>query len=280
MFSKPPSALRNHFNLLTAVPAGHRVSLLPRDDQNIRKWGFSLAYVSNVASGVVLGSSIFGVNFMGFITTGSSRMMAAPAKIEFVPHRMTAHATPLSCPGGLEVKRLRDTVQNVNRRDKNDSVDVQGLPIGDEKRIPDDLECRAGLRFQHKDLSCLRAPPVMNEVDGTSQSYPYVVLVPKTEYDPKDAFHKHIPALLMINVFKNLDDVELVVIQPENSSATGMQHRQTNGGSYVPAVILHRAAGRQYSGASVTKWQASNTTPEPCPAGLAPSLPRSPPGWA
>jgi hypothetical protein len=214
-------------------------------DSKIRKWDFSLIDVSNVAGGMVFAVVIGVLSFAALVTSGLTRVLALDAMVLFLPHWITGIRSALVLPRLLiKVRTMRELLQDVDQRLKDDKVELLVLLKGKEKRLPDVIKLRVSLKSQQKDFLGLYTQVVVNEVNGTSYPYLYVVMVAKKGYGLKDAFQKFSPANGMIKEFKYQDDVEVIVIRQETTPRSGYcTDRQMAAAIFLQGFFFSRSVG-------------------------------------
>lgn len=220
-------------------------------DKRIRKWDSSLMDVSNTGGCALFGAVVLGLAIAAFVTLGLARVLVLDAMILLLPHWITGIRSALVLPRLLvKVKTMRELLQDVNPQVKDMRVALMVLLKGKEKRLPDDIKLRISSASQHKDFLGLYAQVVVNEVNGTSYPYLYVVLVAKKGYGLRNAFERHTPGAGMVKEFKIQDDVEVMVIRQETTPRSGYStDRRTASAIFLDGLSLAQAVGKSQGSA-------------------------------
>jgi hypothetical protein len=101
------------------------------------------------------------------------------------------------------------------------------------------------LTSQHKDFLGLYAQVVVNEVNGTSYPYLYVVLVAKKGYGLRNAFDKYSPGSGMIKEFRDQSEVEVIVIRQETTPRSGyFTDRRAGSRIFLDGLSFSKVVGR------------------------------------
>jgi hypothetical protein len=212
-------------------------------DKKIRKWDSSLMDVSNMGGCALFAGVLLGLAFLAFVASGLARVLALDAMILFLPHWVTGIRSTLVLPRLLvKVRTMHELLQDVDRQVKDHKVELLVLLKGKEKRLPDDIKLRVSLTSQHKGFMGLYAQVVVNEVNGTSYPYLYVVLVAKRGYGLRSAFDQHHPGPGMLKEFKDQDEVEVLVIRQETTARSGYStDRQRAASIFLEGLTLSQA---------------------------------------
>jgi hypothetical protein len=215
-------------------------------DKKIRKWDASLLDVTNVSGAALFAGVFLGLAFVAFVASGLARVLVLDAMFLFLPHWITGIRATLVLPRLLvKVRTMRELLQDVDTHVKDQNVALMVLLKGKEKRIPDDIKLRVSLTSQHKDFLGLYAQVVVNEVNGTSYPYLYVVLVAKKGYGLRNVFDKYCPGSGMIKEFKDQSEVEVIVIRQKTTPRSGyFTDRRTGSNIFLDGLSFSQAVGK------------------------------------
>ncbi len=193
-------------------------------DKRIRQWDSSLLDVSNLSGGCLFAVVLAILGFTAVVTEGFTRVLALDAMVLLLPHWITGIRSTLVLPRLLvKVRTTQELLQDasVSQRVKDHKVDLLVLLKGKKKRLPDDLKLRVTLKGQHRDFFGLYAQVVVNEVNGTSYPYLYVVLVARKGYGLQGAFDRYQPGPGLLKEFKEQDEAQVLVIRQKTTARTG-----------------------------------------------------------
>jgi hypothetical protein len=217
-------------------------------DKRIRKWDSSLMDVSNLGGGCLFAGVLLGLGFVAVVTRGMTRVLVLDAMVLLLPHWITGIRSALVLPRLLvKVKTTQELLQDISQQVKDHKVDLMVLLKGKEKRLPDDVKLRVTLKAQHRDFLGLYAQVVVNEVNGTSYPYLYVVLIAKRGYGLRGAFDQYQPGPGLIKEFKDQEEVQVLVIRQETTARSGYStDRQTACRIFLDGLSLAQAVGQSY----------------------------------
>ncbi len=193
-------------------------------DKRIRQWDASLLDVSSWPGSLVFIGALASLGIAAILTRGFTRVLVLDAMVLLLPHWITGIRSALVLPRLLvKVRTTQELLRDANVRSglKDHKVDLMVLLKGKEKRLPDDIKLRVTLKGQPRDFLGLYAQVVVNEVNGTSYPYLYVVLVAKRGYGLRSAFDGYRPAAGLLKEFKEQDEAEVLVIRQKTAGRSG-----------------------------------------------------------
>ena len=199
-----------------------RLDELIRMDQKIRKWDRSIIDITNAAGAVVflLTAIIFGLAAVFF--RGLPRILAIDAMVLLLPHWVTGVRRVLTQPNLVtKVKSIRHVLESGGERLGKHRVGLLMLLKGSDAKIPDDIKFKVDIEGRHPDFLGLYGQVVLNEVQGSSYPYFYVVLVARQGFGLADAQLKYKSPRRIISEIKNQGQVEVLVIRQKTTKKSG-----------------------------------------------------------
>jgi hypothetical protein len=191
-------------------------------NRKIRRWDRSALDVSNplglVAFVVVAG----GLGVVALLFPGERRILAVDGLVLLIPHWLTGIRRILVKPTLLvRVQTIQAVLDDATRRLARHHVQLLMLLRGGEIRIPDDVKFKVELSDRHEDFLGLYGQVVINDVQGTSYPYFYVVLVAKDGFGLRETFDGYRPPEKITKEFKTQDQVEVMVIRQHTTKKSG-----------------------------------------------------------
>jgi hypothetical protein len=191
-------------------------------DRRIRRWDRSALDVSN---GVGLVVFVVVVGVLGWLTVafpGDPRTLAIDGLVLLVPHWLTGIRRILVKPKLLvRVEAIRAVLDGARHRLARHRVQLLMLLRGGEVRIPDDVKFRVDPPDKHEDFLGLYGQVVINDVQGTSYPYFYVVLVARAGFGLQEICESYDPPGEILKEFKVQDQVEVMVIRQRATKTSG-----------------------------------------------------------
>ena len=92
---------------------------------------------------------------------------------------------------------------------------------GSDAKIPDDIKFKVDVEGRHPDFLGLYGQVVLNEVQGSSYPYFYVVLVARQGFGLADAHREYKSPRRIISEIKNQGQVEVLVIRQKTTKKSG-----------------------------------------------------------
>lgn len=195
---------------------------LSRLDRAIKRWDTSLLDATNTSGAllflVVSGSLAAAAVFM----PGFWSVLAVDALVLFVPHWVTGVRQILTRPQlVIKVDVIREALAALSDELAAHQVHALLLLEGGDTKVPADVKFKVDVAGHAADFLGLYGQVVLNEVQGTSYPYFYVVLVARRGFGLRalhDAFH---PPHGLVKEFKNQRDVEVMVLRQFTTKTSG-----------------------------------------------------------
>ncbi len=202
-------------------------------DRKMRRWDRSLLDVTNplgalvfvVVVGLLAVAVVFGVVLSvetGGVLGDRVRVLAVSAAVLLVPHWVTGVRSILRRPGLLvRIEAMETVLDRANRRLKDHEVTLLMLLGGGKEQMPEDVKFKVDIAGRDPDFLGLYGQVVINEVQGTSYPYFYVVLVARRGFGLRDAFDRYVSGGRITKEFKVEKEVEVMVIRQHTTKRSG-----------------------------------------------------------
>ncbi len=203
-----------------------RLAELEDFDRKIRQWDRSFLDISNIRGKASLAALIlvlFGLLQWIQDNPGYSRLMIIPVDIVilFVPHWFTGTRRILRLPGLLiKAETLEQVLKDVTPEEKGFQVEILMLLKG-ESRLPEDIKLKLMPENAPENFLGLYGQVVINNVQGKSYPYFYVVLVGRPGLGLSDIRQKMNPPGEILVEYKEQDGVEVLVIRQFTTRKSG-----------------------------------------------------------
>ena len=203
-----------------------RLAELEDFDRKIRQWDRSFLDISNIRGKASLAALIlvlFGLLQWIQANPGYSRLMIIPVDIVilFVPHWFTGTRRILRLPGLLiKAETLEQVLKDVTPEEKGFQVEILMLLKG-ESRLPEDIKLKLMPENAPENFLGLYGQVVINNVQGKSYPYFYVVLVGRPGLGLSDIRQKMNPPGEILVEYKEQDGVEVLVIRQFTTRKSG-----------------------------------------------------------
>ncbi len=203
-----------------------RLAELEDFDRKIRQWDRSFLDISNIRGKASLAALIlvlFGLLQWIQANPGYSRLMIIPVDIVilFVPHWFTGTRRILRLPGLLiKAETLEQVLKDVTPEEKGFQVEILMLLRG-ESRLPEDIKLKLMPENAPENFLGLYGQVVINNVQGKSYPYFYVVLVGRPGLGLSDIRQKMNPPGEILVEYKEQDGVEVLVIRQFTTRKSG-----------------------------------------------------------
>jgi hypothetical protein len=188
----------------------------------IRRWDVSALDVSNVLGAVlfVLSAALLGV--IAWLTSGLPRILVIDAMVLLLPHWLTGMRSVLVLPKLMvKVAMIRDLLVGFERDLAGDRVHTLMLLKGSGTRIPQDVKFKVDLEDRHEDLLGVYGQVVINEVQGRSYPYFYVVVVARKGLGLQDAYLGYTPPKGITTEVEEQDQVEVLIVRQTTTKKSG-----------------------------------------------------------
>lgn len=197
---------------------------LIRLDRKIRRWDRSVLDVTNW-----LGTAMFIVLAVALALTalifrGPPRILAIDAAVLLLPHWLTGIRRVLTRPKLVtKVTTIRHILDTTKDRLRDHRVDLMTLLKGADAKLPDDVKFKVDVdvKDHHPDFLGLYGQVVLNEVQGSSYPYFYVVLVARQGFGLPEARQSYMVPEGMTSELKYQGEVEVLVIRQRTTKKSG-----------------------------------------------------------
>lgn len=198
-------------------------------DKKMRRWDRSVLDVTNplgaVAFVVLLAVLVLTVMLSLADDNEVTRyglILTLNAAVLLLPHWVTGIRSILRRPGLLvRIEAIESVLDRARRRLKDHEVTLLMLLSGGEVSIPEDVKFKIDIAGHDPDFLGLYGQVVINEVQGTSYPYFYVVLVARKGYGLRDAYRGHNVSDDITKEFKNQGEVEVMVLRQHTTERSG-----------------------------------------------------------
>ncbi len=191
-------------------------------DQKMKSWDVSALDVTNIFGAIVF---IIVAGLLGFAVyrfQGAAQILAFDALVLLVPHWITGVRSILRKPKlMIKVDTIWALLEEFKGKLANHQVAVLMLLQGKETRLPSDVKFKVDIKDRHQDFLGLYGQVVLNDVQGTSYPYFYVVLVARKGFGLRDALSAYNPPHNITKEFKVQDEVEVAVIRQTTTKTSG-----------------------------------------------------------
>ena len=199
-----------------------KLSQLKALDTKIKRWDRTTLEVSNPLGLIVFVLVVAGLGALVVLGIGVTRILAIDAAVLLVPHWLTGIRKTLRTPGLLvRIEAIESVLEQAARRLEDHRVTVLMLLTGSEAKLPEDVKFKVDFEGQHPDFLGLYGQVVLNDVQGTSYPYFYVVLVAKDGFGLREAYDRFQPDSDITKEFKREDQVEVMVIRQHTTDKSG-----------------------------------------------------------
>jgi len=195
---------------------------LSRLDRKMRKWDLSALDVTNPLGAVVF-VLLTGLLVSGAIfTRGGTQILLLDAMVLLLPHWITGIRRILTRPKlTIKIKMIESLLIGIRDHLGNHQVRILMLLTSGETPLPEDVKFRIDIDGRQPDFLGLYGQVVLNEVQGTSYPYFYVVLVARRGFGLEKAFSEYVPPPKITKEFKVQDEVEVFVIRQYTTKKSG-----------------------------------------------------------
>jgi len=202
-----------------------RLDDLERIHRQMRRWDRSALDITNPLGAVLfvlLGALlVFGVA-ASFAAGSVLRILLVDAAVLLLPHWVTGVRSILTRPKLMvRVDLVRQLLDDCKQRLERHRVHVLMLLKGKGNKMPDDVKLKIDVEAAPPELLGLYGQVVINEVQGTSYPYFYVVLVAKKGYGLAHRLAGYTPPKNLVLESNTRDQVEVVVLRQRTTKTTG-----------------------------------------------------------
>jgi hypothetical protein len=199
-----------------------RLEELGKLDREIRQWDISALDVTNPLGAVVFVLVAAGMAALAIFFPGPVRILVLDAAVLLLPHWVTGVRSVLRLPKLLvKVDTLQRVLAAARAELTDHRVHLLMLLRGAGTRVPDDVKLRVDPTGKHADFLGLYGQVVLNEVQGRSYPYFYVVLVARRGFGLNDAYQQYRAPGGITSEFKLQDEVEVLVVRQTTTKTSG-----------------------------------------------------------
>lgn len=195
---------------------------LRRLDREIRRWDLSALDVTNPL-GLVVFLLVAGLMaLVAIVFPGPIRILVLDAAVLLLPHWITGVRRVLRLPGLLIKVETLDALLKAARQDvKKHRVHLLTLLRGGENPVPQDVKIKVDIEGRKPEFLGVYGQVVLNDVQGSSYPYFYVVLVAKAGFGLPDAYRAYHPPLEITAEISRQGEVEVLVIRQTTTETSG-----------------------------------------------------------
>jgi hypothetical protein len=189
--------------------------------RRMRRWDRSALDVTNPLGLIVL--LLVAVPIVAAIGSGGvPRLLAIDAAVLLGPHWVTGTRSILVRPKLLvQIQTIRGVLDNAREALRPHTMRLLMLLPGGAARIPEDVKFRVDPAGRDEGFLGLYGQVVINEVQGTSYPYFYVVLVAKKGFGLEDTSRRYDPPKKITKEFNTEEEVEVLVIRQRTTKNSG-----------------------------------------------------------
>ena len=188
----------------------------------MRRWDQSFLDVTNPRGLVVFALLAGGGAFLAYRIGGLPRILAVDAMVLLLPHWITGVRSILTRPKLMvRVKLIDRLLEHLDQEPGRHRVHLLMLLRGREHKIPNDVKLKVDIRDHPPDFLGLYGQVVINEVNGTSYPYFYVVLVARSGFGLEaleESYERPANRLLELD---QQDEVEVLVLRQRTTRKSG-----------------------------------------------------------
>jgi len=199
-----------------------RLAELEALHRKMRRWDRSALDITNPL-GVVVFLCVAVPIVLGIVLLpGLGRVAAVDAAVLLVPHWVTGTRSILTRPRLLvQIGAIRDVIAYDAKALARHRVVPLMLLSGGDVRVPDDVKFRVDIADRHEDFLGLYGQVSINEVQGASYPYFYVVLVARRGYGLGEAYRRFQPPYTLVAEFDTKGEVEVLIIRQRTTKNSG-----------------------------------------------------------
>jgi hypothetical protein len=190
--------------------------------ERIKRWDRSALDISNGLGLVVFIAVVGGLVVTAIGMSAGWRILALDALILLAPHWLTGIRSILVKPKLLvRIDTMEEILETAKPLLERHQVTLMMLLRGNDTRIPEDVKFKVDITSHHPDFLGLYGQVVINEVQGTSYPYFYVVLVARRGFGLEEAHHSYRPQPGTVKEIKRQEKVEVLVLRQQTTKTSG-----------------------------------------------------------
>jgi hypothetical protein len=199
-----------------------RLEQLETLHKKMRRWDRSALDLTNRLGFVVLLLVAVPITLTALWFPGAPRILAIDAAVLLIPHWITGTRSILTLPKLMvQIRATREVLDaDADALRRHKLVPLMLLSGGDA-RIPTDVKFRVDLADRHKDFLGLYGQVSINDVQGTSYPYFYVVLVTRKGFGLGRIHRTYRPPPNLVAEFDIKGEVEVLVIRQRTTKNSG-----------------------------------------------------------
>ena len=195
---------------------------LSRLDRKMRKWDLSALDITNGLGAVIFVLITALLVFGAVMGQGLIRILVLDGIVLLLPHWLTGIRRILTRPKlTIKVKMIQGLLTGISDRLGDHMVHIMMLLTSGQTPLPEDVKFKIDIQGRHPDFLGLYGQVVLNEVQGASFPYFYVVLVARKGFDLRNAYAAYPVPQKITKEFKLEDDVEVMVIRQHTTKKSG-----------------------------------------------------------
>ncbi|MBN2491597.1 MAG: hypothetical protein JXQ29_12180 [Planctomycetes bacterium] len=200
-----------------------KLAELARLHEKMRKWDQSALDVTNPIGVLTFVALLLPLGLLLLVgTAGMLRILAVDALVLLVPHWVTGVRRILTRPRLIvKTNTICALLAEVRAELEPHRVELLMLLDGAETRFPEDVKFKVDIRSRHPDFLGLYGQVVLNEVQGRSYPYFYVVLVACRGFGLEEIARAYVAPEDLMHEVKQEGDVEVLVIRQHTTRTSG-----------------------------------------------------------
>jgi hypothetical protein len=193
-----------------------------RLDREIRRWDRSVLDITNWLGALMFILFTVAVALSALFFPGPPRILSIDAAVLFLPHWLTGIRRVLTQPKLVtKAVTIRHILDATKDRLRDHRVDLMTLLRGSEAKLPEDIKFKIDIKDHDPDFLGLYGQVVLNEVQGSSYPYFYVVLVARKGFGLPEARRSYmVPDGITVEL-KPQGEVEVLVIRQRTTKKSG-----------------------------------------------------------
>jgi hypothetical protein len=190
--------------------------------KKMKRWDRSALDATNPLGVVVFLLVAFPLGLGVVLLSGAGRVLAVDAAVLLIPHWVTGTRSILTRPRLLvQIGTIRDVLETNAAALARHKVIPLMLLSGGKVSIPNDVKFRVDIADHHEDFLGLYGQVSINEVQGTSYPYFYVVLVARKGYGLGAAYRRYRRPHNIVAEFDTKGEVEVLIIRQYTTENSG-----------------------------------------------------------
>lgn len=191
-------------------------------DKSIRKWDRSAVDATNVLGATLMILVVTALGAAAVLSSGFTRILALDALVLLVPHWFTGVRRILRFPKVVvRAEALADVLDGAAEIAGDGELEIMMLLKGKEVRVPDDIKFRLTFPEQEDGFLGLYGQVVINDVQGRSYPYFYVVTVARKGYGLGAVSEGYHTPTNMTKEYDTDAEVEFVVLRQTTTKTSG-----------------------------------------------------------